>query len=128
MRTAGRSNWLKGLALVLCYVVVAFAFYFHTSEFNPSGGAIGIVSPKPAGLPPGRFVLSRGAFAAADTNKDGQVSRQEFRAYRPGFKQIDTNGDGVISVNEAAAVESFGVVAATEAAAQGAPPKLEDGD
>jgi Ca2+/H+ antiporter len=32
---AGRSNWLKGLALVLTYVAVAAAFFHHSSEFAP---------------------------------------------------------------------------------------------
>ena len=44
-------------------------------------------------------------FAAADTNKDGLVSRAEFVAVVPGgeaiFKSKDPNGDGFISEKEA---------------------------
>lgn len=47
----GRSNWLKGLALVLVYLVVAASFYFHTDAavaaaapnavaFGSSGGHV----------------------------------------------------------------------------------------
>ncbi len=50
------------------------------------------------------------AFARFDTNKDGQLSAQEFgktgiAKRRPGlFNRLDANGDGFLSVREAAAL------------------------
>lgn len=44
-------------------------------------------------------------FAAADTNKDGKVTPEEFAAYRAAFVAgIDTDKDGKISVDELAAM------------------------
>ena len=43
------------------------------------------------------------AFAAADTNKDGKVDKEEFDRFRQHFQQADTDGDGVITEAELAA-------------------------
>ena len=43
------------------------------------------------------------AFAAADTNKDGKVDKDEFDRFRQHFATADTDGDGVISEAELAA-------------------------
>ncbi|GBG88322.1 hypothetical protein CBR_g46889 [Chara braunii] len=33
MLSDGKSNWLKGLVLILCYSIVAAAFFFHTDKY-----------------------------------------------------------------------------------------------
>ena len=51
------------------------------------------------GVPPNLAAMTpaQRAFLAADSDRDGKVSRSEYAAYQTGFAAADTDGDGLIS-------------------------------
>ena len=76
------------------------------------------------------FMLGGFDFAAADANKDGKVTKEEFDAWRAArVAGIDTDKDGKISVEELAAMNLKQMQAMADARAQRMVKELDtDGD
>lgn len=67
------------------------------------------------------------ALQAADTDKDGQVSREEYLAFQEKrFDQMDANGDGYIDAEEAANMNKAGKGKGKGAAKKERKPKAMD--
>lgn len=86
----------------------------HVAHAGRPGGARRLHLPNvfisPAGKPfraaPGEPYPVAAWFAAADTNHDGRLTREEFRADAEAFfRELDTNHDGVIDGSELANYE-----------------------
>jgi hypothetical protein len=58
------------------------------------------ISPSPLPSPSPGSPPAANRFQAMDRDRDGAISREEWRGNDSSFKKVDTNGDGVLSGDE----------------------------